>query len=238
MTLGAHPIRMGIIGAGIMGERMLRAAQEHARGVVDVTAVWDAHGPALDRLDLGGLRAASAQAVIDAADCVYVATPPGTHLAYADQAIAAHRAVFLEKPLATDVAVGDRAFAARTGRARIAVNFPFASSLAVESLRGWLDEDAIGTPTGLAIHVAFKTWPRPWQQGAAAWLDAPAEGGFTREVVSHFLFLARRLAGPLLLHEARVEHGVGGTRAPGQRAAGGGRAAGDARGPGRRDRAG
>ena len=31
------------------------------------------------------------------------------------------------------------------------------------------------------------------------WLDGPAQGGFTREVVSHFLFLARRLLGPLTL---------------------------------------
>src|SRR5690606_8966337 len=36
-----------------------------------------------------------------------------------------------------------------------------------------------------------------WQADAAGWLDKPAQGGFTREVVSHFLFLARRLAGPL-----------------------------------------
>ncbi|HZY55285.1 MAG TPA: gfo/Idh/MocA family oxidoreductase, partial [Reyranella sp.] len=29
------------------------------------------------------------------------------------------------------------------------------------------------------------------------WLDKPMQGGFTREVVSHFLFLSRRLVGPL-----------------------------------------
>ncbi len=45
--------------------------------------------------------------------------------------------------------------------------------------------------------MGFKVWPRPWQADAVAWLDRPMQGGFTREVVSHFLFLARRLGGPL-----------------------------------------
>ena len=199
--------RLGIIGAGIMGERMLRAALEHAQGVVDVAAVWDAAPAALDRLaPLLPARAPSAAAVIAASDCVYVATPPGTHLSYADEALSAGRAVFLEKPLATDVAAAT-AFARRTDGARVAVNFPFASSFAAERLRAWLDAGAVGTPAHLAIHVAFRTWPRPWQQAASAWLDAPAEGGFTREVVSHFLFLARRLLGPLRPGHATVRPG-------------------------------
>lgn len=203
--------RLGIIGAGIMGERMLRAALDHAGGIVAVTSVWDASAPALDRLaPLLPARAASAQETIDAADCVYIATPPATHLAYAGQALAAGRAVFLEKPLATDVTEA-AAFLRRHEGARAAVNFPFASSFAVERLRAWLDDGVVGTPAGLAIHVAFATWPRPWQQAASAWLDAPAEGGFTREVVSHFLFLARRLLGPLRLDTAAIDRPAGGT---------------------------
>jgi predicted dehydrogenase len=94
------------------------------------------------------------------------------------------------------------------------VNFPFASSLAVARLREWLP--GIGTPESLDITLAFATWPRGWQADAAGWLDRPAQGGFTREVGSHFLFLARRLLGPLVLHEAaatfpdpaRAEHSV------------------------------
>jgi predicted dehydrogenase len=38
-----------------------------------------------------------------------------------------------------------------------------------------------------------------------AWLDAPAQGGFTREVVSHFLFLSRRLLGNLHGLEASAQ---------------------------------
>ncbi len=204
----APTTRLGIIGAGIMGERMLRAAVDHAPDLVQVTAVWDASPAALDRVaTLGAPRAASAAAAIDAADCVYIATPPATHIAYADQAFAAGRAVFLEKPLATDVAAAS-AFVARSP-ARAAVNFPFASSFAVERLRGWIE--AAPPATRLDIAVAFATWPRPWQQAAASWLAAQAEGGFTREVVSHFLFLARRVLGPLTLASATVDRPAGAT---------------------------
>ena len=34
-------IRLGVIGAGIMGERMLRAALDHAADTVQIVGVWD-----------------------------------------------------------------------------------------------------------------------------------------------------------------------------------------------------
>lgn len=89
-----------------------------------------------------------------------------------------------------------RTFVAEAGD-RGAVNFPFASSPAVATLRRWIADGEIGTPQRIAIEVGFANWPRSWQVDAAGWLDKPAQGGFTREVVSHFLFLSRRLVGPL-----------------------------------------
>ena len=85
-----------------------------------------------------------------------------------------------------------------------AVNFPFASSPGVAALQRWIAEGAVGTPQRLTIAVEFARWPRPWQADAARWLDARAEGGFTREVVSHFLFLSRRLLGPLRQLQAQA----------------------------------
>jgi predicted dehydrogenase len=82
------------------------------------------------------------------------------------------------------------------------VNFPFASSPAVAVLTRWLEGR---TPAAVDVTVDFATWPRGWQHAAAGWLDGPAQGGFTREVLSHFLFLARRLFGPLVLEAASAE---------------------------------
>lgn len=204
-------LKLGIIGAGIMGERMLRAALEQAAGLVQVSGAWDCSAEALERVGaLGVTGSGSAAAVIEAADCVYIATPPASHLDYAEQALAAGKAAFIEKPLAIDLAAS-QAFVWRHAASRVAVNFPMASSLAVQTLQEWIKEGAVGAPRDFAIEVAFARWPRPWQQDAAAWLAGAAEGGFTREVVSHFLFLSRRLLGPLSLLSARVEFAETGT---------------------------
>ena len=204
------PIALGIIGFGIMGERMLRAALGHAVESVTPVGVWDPAPEAAARL--AGIAPtvpmlASAEAVIAACDCLYIAAPPAAHIPLAEAALAAGRAVFLEKPLATNLAAA-RAFVARAeaSGARAAVNFPMASSPAVAQLAHWRDEL---TPEALAIEVAFATWPRGWQQDAASWLARRAEGGFTREVVSHFLFLTRRQLGPLALLEANTSYPAG-----------------------------
>ncbi len=194
-------ISLGIIGAGIMGERMLRAALDQAPDVVRVAAIWDPSPTALARIGTAAPHAASAEALIASADCIYIASPPASHLPHAQAALAAGKAAFCEKPLAVDVPAA-QAFLAAHPTARAAVNFPMASSLGVATMREWLP--SIGTPLRLEIETSFRIWPRPWQADASAWLDRPAQGGFTREVVSHFLFLTRRLCGPMVLEQAHA----------------------------------
>src|SRR4051812_10660356 len=177
-----------------MGERLLNAILQQARGTLRVSGIWDPAAAAMTRIAAGFpdvLPLAGSAAVIAASDCVYIASPPASHLGHARAALAAGKSVFGEKPLAVDLPDA-RAFVAEAGT-RMAVNFPFASALAVERLQGWIAAGAVGVPRALRIEVAFATWPRGWQSDAASWLDAPAQGGFTREVVSHFLFLSRRL---------------------------------------------
>jgi predicted dehydrogenase len=195
------PIKLGILGAGIMGERLLRAALEHAADSVTLSGIWDPAEAAMARIATALPTVPQAEnpaQVIAECDCVYIASPPATHLAHMHAALAAGKAIFCEKPLAVDVAQTRQFMAAAAGQ-RAAVNFPTASAFAVEALQGWIAEGAVGTPRTLDIEVAFKAWPRPWQNDAAAWLDRPEQGGFTREVVSHFLFLTLRLAGAFTL---------------------------------------
>ena len=197
-----NEIGLGVLGAGIMGERLLRAAP--GQDAVRIAGVWDPSPEALSRLTaaLPGLTVmGSATEVIAASECVYVASPPATHLPHARAVLAAGKSLFCEKPLAVDVAES-RAFVADAATARAAVNFPFASSPAVATLTGWL---AGRSSAAVDIAVDFATWPRGWQGAAAGWLDGPAQGGFTREVLSHFLFLARRLFGPLVLESATAD---------------------------------
>ena len=204
------PVRLGFIGYGIMGERLLRAAMASGPRTIAVAGVWDPASRAMDRLREAFpqvARAASTHVLIEASDCLYIASPPATHLGHFRRTLERGRAAFCEKPLAIDVAEARRLVEeAQAQGARAAVNFPFASSFAVDQIRAWIADGAVGEPRALRIEVAFARWPRAWQAGAASWLDGRAQGGFTREVVSHFLFLSRRLFGPLELRRAAVEY--------------------------------
>ncbi len=189
---------IGIIGAGIMGERLLTAIVQQTPDLIRVAGIWDPSTEALARVGKAFPEVpqlADAAAVIAASDCVYIASPPSSHLSHARAALAAGKSIFGEKPLAVDVADA-RAFVSEAGN-RGAVNFPFASSISVATLKQWIVEGAVGKVRRIGIEVAFANWPRSWQQDAAGWLDRTEQGGFTREVVSHFLFLSRRMGGPL-----------------------------------------
>jgi predicted dehydrogenase len=191
-------VAIGVIGAGIMGERLLNAILQQEPDLLRACGIWDPASTAMQRMEKAFPqvpRMADAAAVIAASDCVYIASPPASHLDHARAALAAGKSFFGEKPLAVDVADA-RAFVAQASD-KGAVNFPFASSFAVAAIRNWIEKGEIGRPRRIEIEVGFAAWPRPWQADAVAWLDKPMQGGFTREVVSHFLFLSRRLVGPL-----------------------------------------
>jgi predicted dehydrogenase len=198
MDMKKGSVEIGVIGAGIMGERMLNAILAQDVDHLHACGIWDPSAVAMQRMAKVFPRVPQmldAAAVIAASDCVYIASPPASHLDHARAALAAGKTIFGEKPLAVDVADA-RAFVARAGT-RGAVNFPFASSPAVAAIADWIDKGEIGTARRIEIEVGFAAWPRSWQMDAVGWLDKPMQGGFTREVVSHFLFLSRRLAGPL-----------------------------------------
>jgi predicted dehydrogenase len=202
-------LALGIVGFGIMGERLLTQALPHPG--FRLSSVWDPSPDAAARLAAirPALRlAGSAAEVIAACDVLYIAAPPAAHVPLARAALQAGKAVFLEKPLATDLAEAEAFVAeAEAMGARAAVNFPMASSPAVAQLDIWREQ--IGAPQRLEIGTHFARWPRGWQSDAATWLSRRAEGGFTREVVSHFLFLARRQLGPLHLLSAEVTYPAG-----------------------------
>jgi predicted dehydrogenase len=200
--------RIGIIGLGFMGEWMLRRAGRHPD--LAVVAGWDPapHAAATLRSLLPEARFArdAADLVADpAVTCVYIAAPPDTHLAYANLAFDHGKAVFSEPPFATDPAAC-RALVARVERERhsAALNFSFASAPAVRAIASGLKSGELGGVVRVEIELAFSAWPRPWQD-QAAWVGGRRQGGFAREVLSHFVFLTQRLLGPLRLAESRVE---------------------------------
>jgi len=202
--------QLGFIGFGIMGQRLLTAAQNHDPAVISVSGIFDPSPTAASRLnqiDSTLVAHSSVEDVIAASDCLHIASPPLSHLAYLSQCNSAGKAALCEKPLAVDVDQATNVVAALVADGfRAGVNFPFASSFAVDYLSTWLASGFVGEPRSVEIELNFATWPRSWQRDAIAWLDRRAEGGFCREVGSHFLFLSRRLLGPLQLTQAQCRY--------------------------------
>lgn len=200
-------ITTAIIGLGIMGRRMLEHMLLH-----------DGFAPAyLWDPDAGSCRLAaeiapdseimaSADAAIEAADLVYLACPPVPRKAFALAAAHAGKAVFLEKPLGVDVDESTDLVRQLTGAGvPVAVNFTQAAGAALTQISAAADTGDLGDLVGADIVVTYANWPRQWQR-SADWLRFRAEGGMTREVVSHFLFFSERILGPLSLVWARPSY--------------------------------
>ena len=192
--------KLAIIGLGIMGRRMLENALQHP--AFEVSGVWDPGAAAVAKMQEPlpcAPLADSAEQAMQGADVVYLACPPGPRKAYALQACAAGQGVFMEKPLGTDNAES-RDLLQQLQRARLpsVVNFTQAASRGFEALQAAIDAGQTGGLLGIDIVIQYPAWPRAWQKDAD-WLRLRHEGGFTREVISHFLFLAGRFLGPLHL---------------------------------------
>lgn len=191
-----------------MGERLLRAALAHDPTQLVVSGVYDPEPSAQRRLtdELPQIVLhPTLEALYDASDCVHIASPPDYHLPQLKAACEAGLAVLCEKPLAIDRQAAHSLVAQLDQHnARTAVNFPFASSFAVDQLNDWRQSGVTGAVESIEIDIGFAAWPRPWQLDAKHWLDRRAQGGFTREVVSHFLFLSERQVGSIAL----LEHSV------------------------------
>jgi len=206
-------LNIGVIGLGVMGQRMLERLQGHEQ--LRVVSAWDASSAAVaaalarwPHLHI----APNAAAVIrhPSLHGLYIATPPAAHMPLSEQAFDAGLSVFCEKPLTTDFAAGqacvDRIHA--QGH-RAAVNFALASSPGLALLQtnfGAASRLPLGALQEVELELAFAAWPRPWQAGAGAWLSERSEGGFTREVLSHFIFVLQRVLGPARVAAQRVSY--------------------------------
>ncbi len=191
-------IKVAIIGLGIMGRRMLEHMGRH-KSFMPVS-MWD---PDPEACQLAQSICPSAEistnatAAMAVSDLVYLACPPVPRHELALMAAAAGKVVFLEKPLGVDLtASANLVESLQDAGVPVAVNFTQAAGAALANISRAADTGTLGEIVGIDIIVTYETWPRGWQKDAD-WLRFRAEGGMTREVVSHFLFFSERLLGPL-----------------------------------------
>jgi len=203
------PHRVAIIGLGVIGQRML--TNMPSQGRLEIVGGWDLDPQvcAAAQQKFPWLAVAdSAAALIDApdTDVVYIGVPPMAHREYALAAIAAGKAVFCEKPLGVDVAESrDLTNRMEASGLKQAVNFVFGAARGAQMLKAALDAGELGDVAGVDIRLHFAKWPRGWQENAA-WLGRRDQGGFIREVLSHYLFLTEKLLGASELVSASVAY--------------------------------
>ena len=200
-------IKVAIIGLGIMGRRMLEHMQLHSDYEPDY--LWDPEENACKLAVKENPQAhimENPSDAIKAADLVYLACPPVVRKAYALEAARSGKALFLEKPFGVDVEDSVDLVKQLEGYAvPTAVNFSQASGIALTDLLEAKDRGDLGLILGVDMIITYPSWPRQWQK-EADWLRFKAEGGMTREVISHFLFFSERVLGPLKVVSANTTY--------------------------------
>ncbi len=200
---------IAFIGLGVMGHRMLTNMTTH--GGFNLAWAWDPNPDSCRAVEeqYDGIRiGSSAEQIITASDVdvVYIASPPQSHKEYATAAARAGKTVYCEKPLGVDVK-DSRSLVEEVESSGVlnVVNFPFVDAQAVNMIQAKLADGSVGDVTGVDLRLHFSSWPRGWQH-SASWLSERKEGGFVREVGSHYVFLTEKLFGPTTLIDASVRY--------------------------------
>ncbi len=199
----------GIIGLGGMGRVMLAEMNAHPR--FEVAAAWDPDDRACVKAveNNSWLEIAHREEALVAREdvnLIYIASPPRSHAVYLEAAWDAGKAVFCEKPLGVDLEMS-RALLAdlKSSGVASAVNFTHAASLDAERAQLALKAGDLGKVAYVSMNLHLPAWPRELQK-EAEWLRFRQEGGFTREVLSHWVYLSLRLFGPGEVVYARAHY--------------------------------
>lgn len=197
---------VGVIGAGVMGERMMNAMRTHDKfrvaAVSDVSAERAQEAAALSG-DVPWYTDYKLLLEQEDVDVIYLAVPPKFHHAIALDVLAHQKHLLCEKPLANSLTEAEEMLAAAKEAGVIhAMNFPLYYQAILPELRSRLEE--LGTIRRIDILTHFHQWPRPWQQ--TPWLSGREQGGFIREVLPHFTHLTYALFGDLEVVRSEVEY--------------------------------
>ena len=194
-------IQIGIVGCGVIGNRLAAAIADHDRFELAAACDLDADRAASLAADHGTDRTATTtdhEALVetDGLDAVYVGVPPLAHRDVVADALAADRHVICEKPIAADAEAGRELVALEESTDRVtAVNLPFRYTPGFVRLREMIEAGEVGDPRRVELRFRFPQWPREWQD--VSWLESREQGGPLREVGTHFLFGVQELFGPV-----------------------------------------
>jgi predicted dehydrogenase len=208
MSRVRSPVRVGIVGVGAIGNRILRAFSAHPHTEIAAVCDTDKERAAAAAGALGGIPwFASHRALLEQSgiDLVYIAVPPRWHHQVAVEAIAAGRHVLCEKPLALTLADA-REMTARAESAGVvhAVNLGLIYAPGVRAFRARVAAGYVGELRRIEITLIFPEWPRAWQMNA--WVGGREQGGPVRECGPHLFHLVLAEFGAIVRVWADMEY--------------------------------
>lgn len=191
-------LNLGIVGLGAIGERLIKVLLTHDG--FQIAGIFDASNSRLQDIagqyDLPIMDSFEAMLSNPKIEAVYLAVPPKFHSDMAIKIVKAGKHILCEKPLASTVDESKRMLeAAQNSGVVHAMNFPLNYTSAIARMDVFLSSNEIGAIKGIEIYGRFPNWPRLWQINP--WIDSKDQGGFTREVFTHFVQIVVDRFGPI-----------------------------------------
>ena len=201
--------RVAVVGLGAVGTRMIDNMQAHDRfePVIGFDTSAAACRTLTEKVPMVNSTSDFQELLSkEDIDVLYVSTPPRSHAEYVRHGLAKGWKIFCEKPLGVDVEDSERlALEMNLSGLGQAVNFVYSGAPAALRAKQLIDEGLIGDISGAEIDVRFSSWPRAFQSDAQ-WLSKRAEGGFVREIISHYAYLTMVLLGTPNLNGQVLAH--------------------------------
>ncbi|MCA1031575.1 Gfo/Idh/MocA family oxidoreductase [Bacillus timonensis] len=191
--------KVGVIGLGAIGERLIKGISQHES--LEVVAVCDTAKERVEKVanELGDIQwFTSHLTMLEEAkvDLVYVAVPPKFHHKITLDVVDKGIHVLCEKPLANSVEEAHEMMQkAEEAKVVHAMNFPLNYSPGANTFAKLVKENYVGKIRRVELNMHFPTWPRFWQQND--WIAGREQGGFVLEVGVHYIQLTQKIFGPL-----------------------------------------
>lgn len=201
-------VRLGVIGLGVIAQRMLPLFHQHPQ--VKVAAFCDVNPPLAHQLsaEYGGVPTFTDHRELLSSglvDLVYVATPPAYHYGIVLDVVKAGKHLLCEKPLAqSSVEAEEMVRAAESAGIMTAINIGMPYRFGVRQFGQQVREGFLGDLRRLDLTLIFPLWPRTWQN--TPWVASRAQGGSVREVGPHFIHVIQRFFGPIVRLRAEMEY--------------------------------
>lgn len=191
-------MNIGIIGAGVVAERIINAAKEYPRA--NVKGIYDTNPERLKQVtEKYGIESVdSYKSLLEDKDIdiIYLAVPPKYHYPIALDIFNSGKCFICEKPLANSTEEAKSMYElAEKNNILCAMNFPTMYTKVYEKIEELLKENFIGDLVRVEFQGYFTNWPRLWQQNN--WISTKEQGGFVREVITHYIQITQRLFGDI-----------------------------------------